>query len=488
MGAQDACDEAKGPESYYGDTRYGWFHPAEIDDEGKLVSYPFTLPCRGAYMTFEPTVNGMLTLYLHQNGAWNTNGDGKIIHGQFRKHAFHIVDQNGVSVSTYTDFATNTKGKVTAKKSDTEVPYYCSVDAYGNATDESIYNIATWDEFKNYYTTKERVDIAAAWSSGVKGAQKVVRLDNGSFFITHPASVKYSFYVVAGQTYYVFSNFSKLGFMGMNFVPDTENEVTGSLSLSENEKFSFEDLQKPSGNVSVPQYAEITLDRTFTAGNWNTICLPFTMTEAEVKANFGDDTELLVLDHVDMVGTKAEVHLKYHEIQSILAGYPYLIKPSQDCNGIVVNNKIVDPNTELFKIKDGSYTSRGVEGFCNPQEDLGAGKYRSYRLKEGDIFLSSNKLWVSKGASYLKGYRSYFEIAEDAPVVPNSVELSFSDYGEDGDQETAISILEFSDEALEAFGITRNGVYNLNGQKVADTTENLPAGMYIVNGKKMYVK
>jgi len=496
VGAQDACDEAKETESYYGGTRYGWFHPAEIDDEGKLVSYPFTLPCRGAYMTFEPTVNGMLTLYLHQNGAWNTYDNdgtdggyaykkGNIKYGEFRKHAFHIVDQNGVSVSTYTDFATNTKGKVAAKNYRTGEKYYCSVDAFGNATDESENNIATWNEFKNYYTSKERVAIAAAWSSGVKGAQKVVRLDNGSFFITHPASVKYSFYVVAGQTYYVFSNFSKLGFMGMNFVPDTENEVTGSLSLSENEKFSFEDLQKPSGNVSVPQYAEITLDRTFTADNWNTICLPFTMTEAEVKANFGDDTELLVLDHVDMVGTKAEVHLKYHEIQSILAGYPYLIKPSQDCNGIVVNNKIVDPNTELFKIKDGSYTSRGVEGFCNPQEDLGPGKYRSYRLKEGDIFLSGNKLWVSKGASYLKGYRSYFEIAEGAPV-PNAVEFSFSSY--EDDQETSISILEFSDEALEAFGITRNGVYNLNGQKVADTTENLPAGMYIVNGKKMYVK
>ncbi len=494
-GAQDACDEAKGTESYYGGTRYGWFHPAETDDEGKVVAYPFTLPCRGSYMTFEPTVNGTLTLYLNQNGAWNTynndgtDGDGyayksgNIKHGEFRKHAFYITDHRGVSVSTYTDFATNVKGKVTAKNYRTGESYYCSVDAFGNATDESENNIATWNEFKNYYTSKERVAIAAAWSSGVKGAQKIVKLDNGSFFLTHRASTKYTFYVAAGQTYYVFSNFSKLGFMGMNFVPDSDNEVTGTLNLSENVAYNPATLKEPSGNISVPQYSEITLDRTFTAGNWNTICLPFSMTEAEVKENFGEDTELLVMDHVDMVGTTAEVHLKYHEIQSILPGYPYLIKPSQACDGIVVANKVIDPAETLFTIEDGNYTAKGIDGFCNPNPAYG--NNRSYLLKEGDIFLSGNKLWVSKGASYLKGYRSYFDIAEGAPV-PNAVEFSFSSY--EDDQETSISILEFSDEALEAFGITRNGVYNLNGQKVADTTENLPAGMYIVNGKKMYVK
>ena len=496
-GAQDACDEAKGTESYYGGTRYGWFHPAETDDEGKVVAYPFTLPCRGSYMTFEPTVNGTLTLYLNQNGAWNTyNNDGtdddgyaykksNIIHGEFRKHAFYITDHRGVSISTYTDFATNVKGKVTAKNYRTGANYYCSVDAFGNATDESENNIATWNEFKNYYTSKERVAIAAAWSSGVKGAQKIVKLDNGSFFLTHRASTKYTFYVAAGQTYYVFSNFSKLGFMGMNFVPDSDNEVTGTLNLSENVAYNPATLKKASGNISVPQYSEITLDRTFTAGNWNTICLPFSMTEAEVKANFGEDTELLVMDHVDMVGTTAEVHLKYHEIQSILPGYPYLIKPSQACNGIVVANKVIDPAETLFTIEDGNYTAKGIDGFCTPNPAYG--NNRSYLLKEGDIFLSGNKLWVSKGASYLKGYRSYFDIAEGAPV-PNAVEFSYSSY--EDDQETSISILEFTDEALEAFGIKRNydGVYNLNGQKVADTTENLPAGMYIVNGKKMYVK
>ena len=269
----------------------------------------------------------------------------------------------------------------------------------------------------------------------------------------------------------------------MNFVPDSDNEVTGTLNLSENVAYDPKTLQEASGNISVPQYSEITLDRTFTAGKWNTICLPFSMTEAEVKANFGDDTELLVMDHVDMMGTTAEVHLKYHEIQSILPGYPYLIKPSQACDGIVVTNKIIDPAETLFTIKDGNYTAKGINGFCTPNPAYG--NNRSYRLKEGDIFLSSNKLYVSKGASYLKGYRSYFDIAEGAPV-PNAVEFSFSSY--EDDQETSISILEFTDEALEAFGITRNGVYNLNGQKVADTTENLPAGMYIVNGKKMYVK
>ena len=30
----------------------------------------------------------------------------------------------------------------------------------------------------------------------------------------------------------------------------------------------------------------------------------------------------------------------------------------------------------------------------------------------------------------------------------------------------------------------KSGVYNLNGVKVSDTLESLPAGIYIINGKK----
>ena len=59
---------------------------------------------------------------------------------------------------------------------------------------------------------------------------------------------------------------------------------------------------------------------------------------------------------------------------------------------------------------------------------------------------------------------------------------------DDGDQgtTTSISFTELAPEAIQA--IRANGVYNLNGQKVANTTDGLPKGIYIVNGQKTIVK
>ena len=52
---------------------------------------------------------------------------------------------------------------------------------------------------------------------------------------------------------------------------------------------------------------------------------------------------------------------------------------------------------------------------------------------------------------------------------------------------TAIGELVISPEAANRYG-KNNGVYNLQGQRVGNTTEGLPSGIYIVNGRKHVVR
>ena len=514
----------------YGVERFGWFKQPDGD-----TAYPFTLPVRGAYITLEPEVNGTLSVYIEQNGPWNSgkndiyDNDGNFIsvdaNGnavkfpgnapfQYRPHAFFIVDQNGRQVDDYTPINITTRTKVkTGLAESSNKPaemavleafcekYACekgekfkcildeNADGYNDVT-----NIGNWKEFKKYMSPGEQQRVYDNWSAGVNGAQVVTKLDNGAYLALDPGMVKYTFHVIAGQTYYIFSNFSKIGFSGVNFVPDVTNQPSGTLALSEKVAYDPSSLKQGDAVNTKPMYETITLDRKFTTGKWNTICLPFTMTEKEVETVFGKNTELIILDRVNVDAGHATIFMTYHEIQNILAGYPYLIKPTQDVDHIEVHNKVIDPDQHVLAFSNNGYTSKGTRNFCTADVTNAKGTVNnySYCLKAGDIFINSNTLYVSAGNSYLYGYRSYLEL-EPGATGAKSVSMNYSNAWFDDEEEsetTSIAVAEFAPDALEAMGITTtdNGVYNLGGQRVADTLTGLPKGIYIMNGNKVVVE
>ncbi|MCR5068400.1 MAG: Ig-like domain-containing protein [Prevotella sp.] len=536
-GAADASNETmySSLEQYYnsviyGTERFGWFKQPDGN-----TTYPFTLPVRGAYITLEPEVNGTLSVYIEQNGPWNSNkkdiydNDGNLVsvnaNGtattfpgtapfQFRPHAFFIVDQNGHLVDKYASIEMITRKKVTSgiaesgknATQNTMLDTFCenyacekgekfkcildeNADGYNDVT-----NIGNWKEFKEYMSPGEQQRVYDNWSAGVNGAQVVTKLDNGAYLALDPGMVKYTFHVIAGQTYYIFSNFSKIGFSGVNFVPDDENQPSGTLALSEKVAYDPSSLKRGDAVNTKPMYETITLDRKFTTGKWNTICLPFTMTEKEVETVFGKNTELIILDRVNVDAGHASIFMTYHEIQNILAGYPYLIKPTQDVDHIEVHNKVIDPDQQVLAFSNNGYTSKGTRNFCTADVTNAKGTVNnySYCLKAGDIFLNSNTLYVSAGNSYLYGYRSYLEL-EPGATGAKSVSMNYSKAWFDDEEEsetTSIAVAEFAPDALEAMGITTtgNGVYNLGGQRVADTLTGLPKGIYIMNGNKVVVE
>lgn len=538
-GATDAVDESKkaSDDVIYGSTRYGWFKPAKKRDDGYLETYPYSLPVRGAYMTFEPTQNGTLTVYILQNGAWNTNGsgnyqgidykEGDIIPGEFRPHSFYICNQRGLNVHQFSPKTFNCTTKQKVKGS-----YYCDLE---NHKDDP-YNIATWTEFSKYMSKGEQDSVAANWKSGINGAQKIVRLDNGSYLAIEKGIVKYTFFVTANETYYLFSNFSKLGFCGANFVPSETvkptNDVDHNITLSDvsayptpkkvtddtdadKNKYAWKfgnDIKGYVKGFTIPLFNSITLNRTFKPNQWTTLSLPFNLTQTEVEQIFGKGTQIIVFDKAETTPARTYLTFFYHEIQNVLPGYPYLIRPTLvDADGkqmvtksnsadyaptytintegklteFTVYNKAINPAIKQHEFVYGDYTAKCTPLYCTADVN---GNY-SKKYENGDIFVSENNgtVYISEGRSYGKGYRSYIDYT-GTTATAKALSISFSgvEDGDDNGTTTDIRIAELADDVIETLGI--GGVYNLNGQKVADTTRNLPAGIYIVNGRKVVVK
>ncbi|MBO5428226.1 MAG: hypothetical protein J5996_07340, partial [Prevotella sp.] len=421
--------------------------------------------------------------------------------------------------------------------------------------------VADWPEFNDgRLTDGERADIVAAWKGGPRGMQNIVMLHDGSFLAVEKGIVKYTFHVTGHETYYFFSNFSKMGFCGANFTPDTEanTQPTATLELDDEvayptvtatedgeyegntemtrydvEKQEFVPLPKIKkhtftvtkadgqtidgvnvAGAQAPQFKTITVQRDFKQGQWTTLTLPFNMTQKKVEEVFGVGTELLLLKSSEMNGSAVRLHFIYHEIQNVLPGYPYLIKPTlKDADGNNYSNGTTDASTivetdgalvltsfnvpvkhitqaakQLTFGESGPYILKGVEKYCTP-EATDKSPF-SVKLKGGDVFLSDSngKFYVSKGTSYCKGYRAYMTTADPQVTPAKSVILTYSGVEDNPDNGTAteISIAELSPDAVMTLGL--KGVYNLSGQKVADTADNLPAGIYVVNGQKIVVK
>ncbi|MDY4464166.1 MAG: hypothetical protein SPE31_07555, partial [Prevotella sp.] len=318
-------------------------------------------------------------------------------------------------------------------------------------------------------------------------------------------------------TYYFFSNFSKMGFYGETFQPDADqptatpaegkistlelddvtayNKITptenGTIAGTNLKNYTYKIGDKeiaPVAGVTIPQFYSIKLTRTFKAGQWTTLTLPFNLTEEEVQTIFGDGTRLVMLHDATLQNGGARLTFIYHEIQNVLPGYPYLIKPKKDVTSFTANNKCINPHIDQFEVKTTPYTFKGTPGYSANATNDGKTGY-SVNYAENDIFVSetNGNLYVSGGSSYGKGYRAWLKKNPGNTTPVKSISVVMSSFSDDDDTTTSIDVAEMAPDLIEALGI-QTGVYNLSGQRVANDTRNLKAGIYIVNGKKTVVR
>lgn len=277
------------------------------------------------------------------------------------------------------------------------------------------------------------------------------------------AACRYGFDVKAGKTYVLFQNNATLGFYGFTFGASS-TEAT-NVSISQNNGYTYE----------AKNNATVTLTKPLKANVWNAICLPFSMTEQQVRNAFGEDARIAEFKKVDESGKKAVASFGMHYYQLITAGKPCLIKPSQVNDTYTIKGVTIDAEQALT-IAD-----------YNKKFDF-VGTYVSTTMPVNSHFLGSNdgKLYYITADKEISGLKAFFQ-----PVSTSNAKLSIAFDSTDNDFDnntTGIEAIKDYTEQDAANSSANKGIYNINGQFMGTNPAILPQGIYVKNGKKFIVK
>lgn len=235
----------------------------------------------------------------------------------------------------------------------------------------------------------------------------------------------------------------------------TYSKVAAATSLTLNETTTAEDaktLLEANWNKTV----NVTINRTLVANKWNTLCLPFDVTAEQIKNIL--KAEGMVREYKDQTADC----INFQAAETMTAGLPYLIKPTEEVNGLTFEGVKITATEGVAKGAEAGSTDENLS-ICGV---LGA---KALSTDGSELFLNAAGKFVApaEGKQTMRGFRAYFMSMLGAGAKINI----------DGET-TGINSIE-----TEA---TVNGkVYNLNGQYVGNSLNGLKKGIYVVNGKKV---
>lgn len=479
-------------------------YSAPTDNNSVANATPWLLPCRGSHIKIEPTDAGLISVYVMQEGCVSHDNEDEPIDVTVKK--VYVADEKGEIVK---EVVADTKSKVAAQmwKDDGRARA-----EYNWGDPELAYNAATRNSFLKIDNFADQWSFLDNWPNpGMQ--QHVFKLGNdedGHVLITK-GIVRYTFNVLPGKTYYIFSNTAKLGLAGFTFEkgkhaiyhkvkPDAKHDewrATGEIvdvssianvELKDGENYSPTDAKN----------AEVKLDRKFYKNYWNAICLPYSINRRQIEEVFGDGTMVVLMNNIDTANKK--VMFIEHANQDIIAGYPYLIFPTRkDDNDktdhSVINNGIIttratfgEANSPLFSV--------GTDGKTYSSEPMQSdalvfkGTFTNTTLNEGSYVVTNKGVLsrIPEDGMKIKPYRSYIYFnRQTAGAKAISLQnMNVNGFENEEDNTTGIENLLFESGILTHSA----DVYSIDGQLVRSKALNfngLPKGVYIVNGKK-YVK
>lgn len=217
--------------------------------------------------------------------------------------------------------------------------------------------------------------------------------------------------------------------------------------------------EESANNLKTLDNTYVKLNRTLVANKWNTLCVPFAISEEEIKANFGEGT---LVEKLDAVNGNT---VNFADATSIEAGVPYLIKPTVAGTTYTFNGKEVSADAP----KAEGNADVTFQGIYSPTDITNNGTVKAAGVTE-----DGKVLFVNPG-SKTKAFRCFFTISDNASITPAMLKVSIKGV------ETAINSI-----VMDNSNATDNAVYNLQGQRVNGNS--LTKGIYIKNGKKFAVK
>jgi hypothetical protein len=172
------------------------------------------------------------------------------------------------------------------------------------------------------------------------------------------------------------------------------------------------------------------INRTFTVGEWNTICLPFSLTKEKLQATFGDDVVLMEYKSI------ANNQMQFAEVadKRLAAGVPYLIKPSKVEKLVFDEVALSCPNPATV-----SYADNTAYAF--------KGTYFKSSIADGTTMLldaANEQFKANSSVSSLDGCSAYIVCPAGTTTVPIFSTVSFPD-----DQDNTALLADLSGKTID---------------------------------------
>ena len=217
---------------------------------------------------------------------------------------------------------------------------------------------------------------------------------------------------------------------------------------------------------------EIKVKRTIKANQWNTICFPFAMTEAQVYEAFGEDVQVANFESYEVLDDLTGINVVFGDAGlgqwGLMANYPYIIKTSKDLTEFIVTSRIEpDEDYAYTEYAEGRGPNKKVYGTFYGTLKAGG------KVPANCLFLNGGDFWYSTGQSNIKAFRGYFDFVD----VLASLETAASN-----------AKMVFRGETTDIKDVTvetaNDDMYDLQGRRIVNPDK----GIYIKNGKKVVIK
>ena len=254
----------------------------------------------------------------------------------------------------------------------------------------------------------------------------------------------------------------------------------------------------------VTQFVTLQGRTLYKDGAWNTLCLPFDITNAQLDALAHPlhGSKIIELDveskEEDGVTPKTRLdndgtlYLYFNSVydymmpsEGLKAGKPYLVK-WEKLNGY-------DENPSDFDISDPVFSGVTIDASASTTVNFNGGAFRgtyspiNFEANDKSILFlgAENKLYWPNADMTLKACRAYFQLNNGAEA--RAIVLNFND---DEDNTTGIAPL-LSPEGDDAGASPRGGLvgaswYDLQGRRLSQKPTK--AGIYVRNGRKKVLK
>ena len=204
-------------------------------------------------------------------------------------------------------------------------------------------------------------------------------------------------------------------------------------------------------------YDYVTLKRTFAQG-WNTVCLPFTI--SDVEGFFGAGAKAYEFS------SYANDELNFSVVTTLTASYPYIVYVPAAITGNIelTDITITSGNAEPFYTRKQDVYALYFRGTYAP---VAAGGWTKY--DDSDIIYgvtTDGRIQKAGANASIKGFRAYFDFSSKA----NEVKALYF-----GDIEVAIK--DVKDDLKDSEDV----MFNLAGQRI----QKMQKGIIIINGKKI---